>query len=124
MLSGMQKAKPSPAEPEESFLGLLAHYELADPETGSSRSGFAVILELETRRVLVEGDVAFSAGQRLDLAFFLPNHEAESRVNVHLSCEVAQCRDEERLHYSLRVAKASNASKAAIEDFLKQGDSR
>lgn len=119
MLSGLQKATSSvrrKGEPRP--LELLAHYEIEDPETGDSRSGFAVILELTDRVLLIEGDVAFSVGDELRVSFFLPDPSSDSgRVNVSLRCAVAQCRDEAKLHYSTRISRIGNAAKRAIGNF-------
>lgn len=116
MLTGLQKATsvvPAPTAPRQ--LELLAHYELDDPETGGSRSGFAVILELTDRWLLLEGDTAFSAGAELRVSFFLPDPQADSgRVNVALRCTVAQCRDATKLHYGVRISKIGEATKKAI----------
>ena len=118
MLKGLQKATsvvPAPDAPRQ--LELLAHYELDDPETGDTRSGFAVILELTDRRLLLEGDVAFSADDELRLRFFLPDPQADSgRVNVALRCTIAQC-DATKLHYSARISKIGEAAKKAIRSF-------
>ncbi len=126
MLSGLQKATSAvPDAPRQ--LELLAHYELDDPKTGGSQSGFAVILELTDRRLLLEGDTAFSPGAELRVSFFLPDPKVDSgRVNVALRCSVAQCRDATKLHYSIRISKLSEAAKKAISSFDPEasGDSR
>lgn len=115
MLSGLQKATPPAPVAVEPQLELLAHYEVEDPETGHSRSGFAVILELTDRRMLVEGDVAFESGDELKIRFFLPDPGANSgRVNVALECTIAQCRDATKLHYSTRISKIGEAARSAI----------
>ena len=126
MLSGSQKATSAVADAPRQ-LELLAHYELDDPKTGDSRSGFAVILELTDRRLLLEGDAAFSAGAELRVSFFLPDPQADSgRVNVALRCIVAQCCDATKLHYGVRISKISEAAKKAISSFDPEasGDSR
>jgi hypothetical protein len=118
MLNGLQKAKPAGAAgPEEPVLELLAHYELEESGTGKARSGFAVILELTDRRLLIESDVELASGQEIQISFFLPNHKDASRVNVALDCAIAQCRDQARLHYSTRISKISDAARAAILNF-------
>jgi hypothetical protein len=122
MLNGLHKARAGGAEPARSPLELLAHYQLRDPETGSSRSGFALILELTPRRLVLESDVPFASGQELHISFFLTHEADASRVSVAMDCVVAQCRDPEQLHYSARVAKISNGSKEAILRFQGEGD--
>jgi hypothetical protein len=98
-------------------LELLAHYELRDSKSGDMRSGFAVILELTDRRLLLEGDVPFEAGDQLDVNFFLPDSGTDSgRTKVALCCVVAQCRDTEQLQYSMQISKISEASKSAIQN--------
>ncbi len=116
MLSGSHKASSDASEQDAPHqLELLAHYELDDPETGDSRSGFAMILELSERQLLLEGDVVFSVGSEMRLSFFLPDPQADAgRVNVALECTVGQCHDETKLHYSIRISKISEVGKNAI----------
>ena len=117
-LRGLQKASPTVrASFDVADLELLAHYEMTDDATGDSRSGFAVILELTERRLLLESDVSFEPGDQLRINFFLPDSGADSgRINIALRCMVAQCRDGERLHYSTRISKISDASRRAIQN--------
>ncbi len=118
MLRGLKKATPVAPGADRPQLELLAHYELDDPESGCTRSGFAVILELTVRRLLLEGDVDFAAGDELRVSFFLPDPDADSgRVNVALRCTVVQCRDAAKQHYSTRISKIGEAAKNAIRSF-------
>lgn len=124
MLDGLQKAGAGVGSSGDSAqLELLAHYETTDDGSESCRSGFAVVLELTERRLLVEGDVTLTAGQELKISFFLPSRDG-GRTNVGLDCVVAQCRDAGRLHYSCRVSKISEASRRAISNFQPAEDSR
>lgn len=122
MASGMQGDTTADGPMSDvRHLELLAHYERTDPSTGNTRSGFAVILELTERRVLLEGDVALEMGDVLDLKFFLPTPGQESgRTNVGVECLVAQCRDAEKLHYSVRISKIGEKSKLAIQELRAQ----
>lgn len=98
-------------------LELLAHYERLDAATGVSRSGFALLLELSERQLLLETDVAFEDGDELSLNFFLPDDlgvEA-GRSKVSLRCRVMQCRSRDQLHFSARVSKIGDASRTAIQ---------
>jgi len=116
-LTGLQKASTSVADGSDvSDLELLAHYELAEQESERQRSGFAVLLELDARRLTLEGDVAFAAGDTLSMNFFLPDAGSDvGRTKVSLSCVVAQCRDGEQLHYNARISKIGESSRRAIE---------
>jgi len=116
MLGSLPKAKVPGSG--ESLLELLAHYELVDPGTGRARSGFAVILALESAELYLESDVRFEPGQELGLRFFLPGTKVSNRVNVALGCVVDRCEDPDQLRYSVRVVKSSAAAKTAIETFL------
>ena len=122
MASGMHEdASADGPMSDVRHLELLAHYECSDPATGNTRSGFAVILELTERRVLLEGDVALQMGDVLNMNFFLPSPGQESgRTSVSLECLVAQCRDTEKLHFSVRVAKIGEKSKLAIQALQKK----
>ncbi len=116
-LNGLQKASSLVTTGcDVSDLELLAHYELVEESTGRARSGFAVLLELADRRLMLEGDVPFKAGDTLDMNFFLPDSGSDlGRTKISLRCMIAQCRDEEQLHYSARVSKITDRSKEAIE---------
>lgn len=115
-LNGLQKAVPPGTSHDVAALELLAHYELANESTGEERSGFALLLELSDRRVLLETDVALEAGIEVSLNFFLPDAGPDAgRTKISLRCLVTQCRDTERLHYSARISKISGPSRRAIQ---------
>jgi hypothetical protein len=113
----LQKASSSGAGGSDvSDLELLAHYECVHAESGRSRSGFAVLIELDARHLTLEGDVAFAPGDTLSMNFFLPDAGSDGgRTKISLSCMVAQCRDSEQLHYSARISKLGESSRRAIE---------
>ena len=115
MLSGLQKANPAAGSGADvSDLELLAHYEL-EHEGSKTRSGFAMILELTERRMLIEADVAFAHGDALRLNFFLPDAGAAGgRTKIGLRCTVGQCLDDEKLHYSTRISEIGDAARNAI----------
>ena len=126
MLKRLQKAAPADRAPDDvRHLELLAHYDLkravagADPVRGASadsRSGFALILELTDRELLVEGDIPFGPGDRLSLDFFLPDLGADSgRTKVTLECVLTQCLDEAGLQYGARISQIGDTSKRAIQ---------
>ena len=116
-LTGLHKATPALSTSSSvAELELLAHYQQSDDATGDERSGFALLLELSDRRLMLEMDVALDPGSELSLNFFLPDAGADTgRTKVSLVCMVAQCRDPEQLHYSARISKISQPSKRAIE---------
>lgn len=115
MLSGLQNASGSDGTADVRALELLAHYELTDPRSGAARSGFAVILELTDRRILIENDVPLAAGDELRLNFFLPDAgQASGRSKIALECRVTLCRDSEKLHYGGAISKIGEASRQAI----------
>ena len=116
-LSGLHKASSREANGcDVSDLELLAHYELVEEGTGRARSGFAVLLELSERRLLLEGDVSFKPGDTLDLNFFLPDSGSDmGRTKISLRCAIADCRDLKQLHYNARISKIADRSKQAIE---------
>ncbi len=134
MLKGLQKAAPAERAPDDvRHLELLAHYDLkraasgADPVGGASadpRSGFALVLELTDRELLVEGDIPFGPGDRLSLDFFLPDLGADSgRTKVTLECVLTQCLDEAGLQYGARISQIGDTSKHAIQAINKQNGS-
>ena len=116
MLSGLRKAASAQGVAADvRHMELLAHYDVVCGATGDSRSGFAVILELTDRRLLIEADVHFSPDDTLTLDFFLPAPGADSgRHKVSLECSIVQCRDTELLHYGARVTAIGESSKRAI----------
>ncbi len=124
-LSGLQKASAGDASSSDvSGLELLAHYELVDQKRGAERSGFAVLLELTDRRLMLESDVPFTPGDQLSMNFFLPDSGSEAgRTKISLSCAVAQCRDAEQLHYSARISKIGESSRRAIQNLHAERDS-
>ena len=103
-----ERAKPS--------VELLAHYDVEAGSSEEARSGFAVVLELTERRLLLETDLSLEPGTEMLLNFFLqvPDSDAQ-RSNVSLSCEVTQCRDEAKLIHSVRVTKLADDSRQAIQ---------
>ena len=115
MLSGVQKANSGAGSGADvSDLELLAHYEL-ESESGKTRSGFAMILELTERRLLLETDVPFTQGDTLRLNFFLPDPGASAvRTKIGLRCLVGQCVDAEKLHYSARVGEIGDVARNAV----------
>ena len=115
MASGLQNANAAARSGADvSDLELLAHYEL-EHEGGKTRSGFAMILELTERRLLLETDLPFAQGDELRLNFFLPDAGAAAgRTKIGLRCLVGQCVDAERLHYSARVREIGDAGRNAV----------
>lgn len=115
MLSGLQNPNPvARSDADVSDLELLAHYEL-EQKGSKKRSGFAMILELTERRLLLETDVAFAQGDDLRLNFFLPDAGAAAgRTKVGIKCAVGQCLDAQKLHYSTRVLEIGDAARNAI----------
>jgi hypothetical protein len=116
-LSGLHKASPgSESSSDVSNLELLAHYELADSNSGNQRSGFAVLLELSECQLTLEADVAFCEGDTLDINIFLPGSGTKAgRTEVSLCCQVAQCHNQDQLRYGARVSRIGEASKDAIQ---------
>ena len=116
MSNGLQRATShGGATADVRDLELLAHYELGDSKSGGSRSGFAVILELTDRRIVIENDVALAAGDELRLNFFLPDAgQVSGRLKVSLECRIALCRDAQKLHYGGTISKIGEASRQAI----------
>jgi hypothetical protein len=116
MSNGLQKAvSDDGGSADVRDLELLAHYERGDARSGGARSGFAVILELTDRRILLENDVSLEAGDALRMNFFLPDAgQVSGRLKVSLECRVTLCRDAERLHYGAAISKIGEASRQAI----------
>lgn len=100
----------------EPSVELLAHYELVSDSELDTRRGFAILLELDERRLLLETDTAFEAGDELLLNFFLADSGTE-RAKISLTCVVSHCRDENMLRYSARVSRIEDGSKEAVQRF-------
>jgi len=105
------------ADPEpEPMVELLAHYEVADTEGGDATRGFAVILELSDRSLVMESDVPLDTGSELSLNFFLADPGSTSqRAKISMSCLVARCRDEAKLIYSARVSKMTDSARELVQ---------
>ena len=97
---------------------LLAHYDVNAGSSEEPRSGFAVVLELTERRLLLEADLSLEPGAEMLLNFFLqePGSDAQ-RSNVSLACAVTQCHDEAKLVYSVRITKLEDKSRDAIQRY-------
>ena len=98
------------------YLRFLNELDAAGDE---DRRGFAVVLELTPRRLVIESDWPLETGDVIALNFFLPASSGSGqRVKVNVSCVVAQCKDETKLHYSVRVSKIGEASTKAIARYV------
>jgi hypothetical protein len=102
--------------PEKPQIELLAHYDVEPGSFDEPRSGFAVVLELSERRLLLEADLSLEPGTNLLLNFFLQEPDGDAqRTNVSLACVVSQCHDEAKQIYSARVTKLAEPARRAIQ---------
>jgi hypothetical protein len=115
LVSGLLDLDSESAKPT---VELLAHYDVNAGSSQEPRSGFAVVLELSERRLLLETDLSLEPGVEVLLNFFLqgPGSDAQ-RSNVSLACAVTQCHDEAQLVYSARVTKLEDESRNAIQRY-------
>lgn len=94
---------------------LLSHYEILTNPSGEPRRGFAILLELDERKILLESDYPLETSDVMLLNFFLNEaEESTEREKVTLTCEIRLCRDEAKLVYTAAVSTIDEDSRLAL----------
>jgi len=101
-------------------LDLLAHFEVPGAEGGEPRRGFATLIQIDEREVLLEADAPLTRGERMTLTFFVPAGHGSERTQISLRCRVYDERDGGRLRYAAVVAEAGDAGRTGLRRFLEE----
>jgi len=101
-------------------LDLLAHFEVPAAQGGEPRRGFATLIQLDEREVLLEADAPLTRGDPMTLTFFLPAARGSERTQISLRCRVYDERDAERLRYAAVVAESGEVGRTGLRRFLEE----
>lgn len=102
-------------------LDLLVHYR---SHASTPPEGFVIVLDLDEKSLLLQGDHVFEAEAVLSLDFFLPGDSPGSpREKVSLECTIESCLDESDLMYGARISSIDPAATAAVQRFLARSES-
>ncbi len=83
-----------------------------------------IVLDLDEKSLLLQGDRAFELETVLSLDFFLPSAEPDApREKVSLQCRVESCGDEDDLIYTARVSSIDPGALSILQRFLGRIDS-
>ena len=110
------------SEQPEAKLDLLVHYRADEATTAGE--GFVIVLDLDEKNLLLQGDHPFEIDTELSLNFFLPGPTPDSpRDKVSLACRIESCRDESDLIYTARVSSIDAQATATVQRFLGRTES-
>jgi len=97
-------------------IDVLAHFEMPGAAGAEPRRGFANLLEISRRELLLESDDVMEVGDALSLTFFIPAPGGADgpRVKIGLRCNIRRCHEVGKLLY---VAELSEVEEASVEHF-------
>ena len=105
------------SEQPDEMLDLLVHYQTDEATTDGE--GFVIVLDLDEKSLLLQGDRAFEIDEELSLNLFLPSPSADSpREKVSLTCRIESCRDGIDLIYTACVSNIDARGTAAVQRFV------
>jgi hypothetical protein len=99
---------------------LLAHFEMPAQGDAEPRRGFATLIELRDRELLMESDAELEIDDLLDLTFFIPSAggSGPARIRVMLRCEVRLRHDENKLLYTAEFRRLDEESEGALRRYI------
>ncbi len=97
---------------------LLANFEDIRGVESARAGGFANVLEVSCRELLLEADQPLVVGDVFGLNFFVPRTAVTDCTNISLVCRVSQSRNEEKLLYVAEIVDLNTAASETLGCFV------
>ncbi len=97
---------------------ILATMALAEDASKARGNGFANVLELSERALLLEACRSLEEGTRVQVSFFIPGGGHNGFEKISMTCVVARARNRRTLHYEAEIVEMDEVSRRILSACL------